>query len=231
MGFLTRTDLAVFHLINGASGNHVLDAVITMMSSNFLLRALILAAPYVYYWAASANSLERRERLLAGLLGGLISIVAARACSHLFPFELRPAFEPGSGYRHLSVSWGLDLETWSAFPSDTAALCLALPFGLFGINRKVSAILSLISVVVFVLPRIYAGVHYPHDVLASAVIAAASVALTSSTGVRSIMRTLLMAKTSAPGCFYTVLYLILSEETQMFDGLRLLVRTIYGGRS
>ena len=229
MEYLSRLDMAVFHAINGASGNHFVDVVLTTMSSNVLLRTLILAVPYVYFWFKPSATPLQRGLLISGLMSGMVAVVVARACSHLLTFEQRPAFAADAGFHHLSVPWGLDLETWSAFPSDTAALCLALPFALFAISRRTSIVLSLLSLVVFVLPRVYGGVHYPHDILAGMLIALGSVALCRTAAVGSVIGKFMTLTASRPTYFYALAYLTLCEETQMFDGLRFLMHAIYSG--
>lgn len=227
MAFLSRIDLAAFHGINGLGGNHTLDVMVTGLSTNSLLRALILAGPYVYFWFRRSTDSDRSDRLMAGLLGGVLAVVVARICADLLPFEVRPEFDPTSGYHRLSVQWGQDMESWSAFPSDTAALCLALTFGLFTISRRASLVLSLLSLLAFVLPRVYAGIHYPHDILAGAVIALAAATVMNLPMVTQRLRPLLVLEARMPPYFYALAFLAISEETQMFDGLRFLMHAVH----
>ena len=59
--------------------------------------------------------------------------------------------------------------TDSSFPANPAAVTFGLAAGVWGVNRPVGAVLLVVSGL-FGFVRIYAGVHYPSDILAGALI-------------------------------------------------------------
>ena len=66
---------------------------------------------------------------------------------------------------------------WNAFPSDHMALYLAVAFGVFLVRRALGAALIGWCLVGVGFPRLYAGYHYPLDILGGMAVAAASLAL------------------------------------------------------
>lgn len=218
-------NLMLFHVINGVAGHHAIDVMISSTENNSLIRVAILTSPYAYIWHQTRDE-SVKGSLIAGLIGVLFSIINARALAHVLPFELRPFYDPTSGFKHLSVADNPDLESWSAFPSDTAAVCCALPFGLYWCCRRAALILIPLSLLVFVIPRIYLGIHYPFDVMVGSLIGILC-ALVAQTVRRSRpIHFMLSIEQAKPGLFHFWFLIALSESALMFGGLRALFKMV-----
>jgi hypothetical protein len=76
-----------------------------------------------------------RRVVLTGLIGGMTAVGMARLLADFKPLRLRPFYDPGSGPLSKDSS-NADFESWSAFPSDTAAFVFALSFGLYRLSRR-----------------------------------------------------------------------------------------------
>jgi len=168
---------------------------------------------------------KRRQNLILGLLAGLIAVLVARVLAHVLPFEVRPMFAAGSGFKPLSVP-GSAAEDWSSFPSDNAAFTLAVALGLFSVNRKISIALAVVVAVIYGVFRVYSGFHYPADIVAGWMIAVASVI-----AVRPMSRIFdLIAWPSIPEHLAPILYagsfVALTEYASMFHAARAAARMI-----
>lgn len=80
-------------------------------------------------------------------------------------FRLRP-FDGIDGHDVILLFYQ---PTDSSFPANPAAVTFGLAAGVWGVNRPVGAVL-LVASGMFGFARVYAGVHYPLDVLAGALI-------------------------------------------------------------
>ncbi len=112
------------------------------------------------------------------------------------------------------------LENWSSFPSDTAAYAVALTLGLFTTQRTVSVVMTVIAFTIIGLPRIYAGIHYPSDILAGGAIGAAMAALVNLPFFQRLCRGLVFVEERAPAVFYSVAIASLFEISELFAGVR-----------
>jgi undecaprenyl-diphosphatase len=221
-------DLFVFHLINGWCGSWLADQVVAFEEGRYLFRALPLVLYWWFWFTADADRRNRHRQVLVGaLLGTFAALVLARGMALALPFRLRPMHEIGLGYRPPLLPIARNMETWSSFPSDTAALFFALSFGVLRLSRRLGAALMAYSLVWICLPRIYLGIHYPSDILAGA--------LLGITGAWAVVRALeardgalgrrVMASVSAfearrPGLFYAAAFAFSFEMAMIFDDVR-----------
>jgi undecaprenyl-diphosphatase len=137
-----------------------------------LLKGGLLMAVLWGLWLAGRDARETaaiRGRIVMTVAGSFGALCAARLLALALPFRQRP-FEAvaSDGATALRA-----LESWSAFPSDHAALFFALAAGIFTVSRRLGGLLLVHAVVVIALPRLYLGLHHPTDLIAGAGIGAA----------------------------------------------------------
>jgi len=229
-----RLDLQVFHLINGWCGNLFLDRLVAFEEGRYLFRALLLV-PYWWFWfSGEKQQWDRRRRIIVGaLLGTFGALVLARGMALALPFRLRPMHEIGIGYHSPSLDIVRNMEDWSSFPSDTAALFFALSFGIMRLSRPLGAALMTYSALWICLPRIYLGIHYPSDILVGALIGivmvwAAIEAVEARGGAvgRRIMAPLSRLEARRPGLFYAAAFVAAFEMAMVFDDVRAFGRAV-----
>ena len=225
MSIYGKFNLVLFRFSNGFAGRPLGDMTITILSQNNLLRETFLTAPYVFCWFRYPAAWQR-SRVIGGLIGGVLAIGVARLLTHVLPYENRPMFDGTSGFRSLKASYLPDLVNWSAFPSDTAALCIALPLGLFALNRALALALSVLTFVLFSLPRVYEGIHYPFNLLGGIVIGVAAAALANSRPLRRLFGWRPGLTMRAEPWFYATGFVVLAEVAEVFDAARELLRLI-----
>ena len=142
--------------INGWSGNAVLDALM-VFCAKYLIFAIF--ATLALLGLASLRRREVRPVALAGsalVIAFGLSLLGAVLHPELRPFQTHPV--------HLLV----DHPGGQSFPSDhaTAAFAVALAVLVF-LSRRWGGLL-LIAAALVAFSRVYAGLHYPGDVLGGA---------------------------------------------------------------
>jgi undecaprenyl-diphosphatase len=119
-----------------------------------------------------------------------------------------------------SYPWTFDLEHWSSFPSDNATYLFAIAASLFVVSRFAGLGFGLFSALIC-LGRIYFGIHYPSDILAGALLGAATgYAITRPVIAESLSRPLLGYEKAQPQYFYSLLFMALAEVAGGFPNTR-----------
>jgi undecaprenyl-diphosphatase len=220
-------DLTVLHFINSFAGHSYLaDDIIAHMSEDLLLNGGIVMAMFWWAWMTSDDPAhpEKREILIFGLVGAVLSLLLARSLALSLPFRERPMANPLVGVR---IPYGLNrssLMTWSSFPSDHATLFFCLAVSLWMVSRRLGVIAVCHAVIFVTLPRIYAGVHYPTDILAGAALGSGFALLAAEKHLRSLIATpALKCFRLYPAAFYTVLFLWTFEISELFSTVRSLL--------
>ena len=154
-----------------------LDRIVAYEQWNQLLNGGVFLAAYWWFWFSGPDQRRRvdRGRIVEALLGVFLALVVARILAVSLPFRVRPMYVGGIGYHAPSQAFDMNLENWSSFPSDTAALFFALSFGLYRLSRPVGTVAMLWAAFWVCLPRLYLGIHYPSDLAAGGAIGIATV--------------------------------------------------------
>lgn len=227
---LSEFNLYLFHIVNGPAGNPVIDGIVLLLANTDFSRVMFLSGPLVYAWF-SARRPAQRASLFTGVVAACLAVLTARVMTHMLPFEARPMFSPSAGYHPLAkAAADRSFEVWSAFPSDTAAFSIAIAISIASVERRLGLVLIPAVAVIFGVFRVYCGFHYPLDVLAGWVLAAACwVALRPLV---SPIGLLIDRLQSAPHVqrltplFYTLGFVALFEFATMFDFTRIVIHHV-----
>ena len=199
-----------------------LDSLIVYVMENNLLTGGVLMALFWWTWFTPTNAgLEKREVLLFGLLLSILAVFIARALALALPFRLRPLQD---ALVHFKAPYKVDatgLINWSSFPSDHAVLFFGIAAAVWMVSRPVGAVALCHTLFIINLPRVYAGIHYPSDIIAGAVLGIGIVSLCRLKGLRkSVTHIPLSWLDKHPSSFYAVLFLLTFETTEVFDSTR-----------
>jgi len=207
-------DLAIIHYVNGFAGrSRAFDALIHGFANNYLLKGAPLMAMLYWAWfrkekpAAAKN--ETRARVLAICAASVLAPLLARVIAAVTPFRVRPMNEPALHFAlpHFMSEGTAKIAAWSSFPSDNVALLFALVAGVFALSRRLGFV-ALVIGTLGAFARVYSGMHYPTDVLAGAVLGAASFVLVDRTRLKPLIaRPALMLLEKNPGLFYAFFFL------------------------
>ncbi len=163
---LNGPDTELFLLINGFVGTvPIVDRVARWVVSDYLM-PIALALMLIFMWFIDRDRELRVQRQL-----GVFVALASMALSNSVVFILNFYYFRPRPFVDNDVSLLFYEPTDSSFPSNAVAAVFGLAFGIWGVNRKLGYY-AIAAAGLYGLARVYAGVHYPLDILAGAAIAA-----------------------------------------------------------
>ena len=163
---LNAVDTDLFMLMNGFVGTApFIDRVAQWVVSDYLM-PIALALMLIFMWFIDPDRELRVQRQL-----GVFVALASMALSNSVVFILNFFYFRPRPFVDNDVSLLFYEPTDSSFPSNAVAAVFGLAFGIWGVNRRLGYF-ALSAAILYGLARVYAGVHYPLDILAGAAIAA-----------------------------------------------------------
>ena len=120
----------------------------------------------IFMWFIDRDRELRVQRQL-----GVFVALASMALSNSVVFILNFYYFRPRPFADNDVSLLFYEPTDSSFPSNAVAAVFGLAFGIWGVNRRLGYF-AIAAATLYGLARVYAGVHYPLDILAGAAIAA-----------------------------------------------------------
>jgi len=223
-------DFGAYQFLNGFAGNWFLDHLAGFEERNNLLKGGLFLAMYASLWfRPDPRQEERRRTIFAILTGTLLALVVCRIIADIFPFRLRPMYDPSLPHHAYAVPPSLRMVDWSSFPSDTAAYFFALAVGLAHLLRRFSVPILLYTAGWICLPRMFLGEHYLSDILAGAAIGMVVVkaSLASHWLRQRFASHVLRFMDLEPHVFYAAAFLAFLEMGVMFDDVLSPVRGLF----
>ena len=163
---LNAADKDLFLLINGFVGVvPFVDRIAQWIVSDYLM-PIALALALVFMWFVDRDRDIRAQRQV-----GVFVALTAMALSNSVVFILNFFYFRPRPFVNADVALLFYKPTDSSFPSNAVAAVFGLAFGIWGVNRRLGWI-AIGAASLYGLARVYAGVHYPLDVLGGAAIAA-----------------------------------------------------------
>jgi membrane-associated phospholipid phosphatase len=216
-------DVNIYRYLGHFAGNSFFDSLASHEESNNLLKGGVFFAVYWYLWFRVDFEQERRRRsIVAIVIGAVLSILVARTVALIFPFRMRPLYDPTLPHFSYSIPISMNLENWSSFPSDTAAYFFALSFGIACHLRRLAIPVMLYTTGWICLSRVFLGLHYASDIVAGSAfgIAVAWLSLRSDVLQSVVAGRALAAMDKEPQWFYAFASLVSFEMATVLGGLR-----------
>ena len=162
---LNGPDTDLFLLINGFVGvMPFIDRFAQWVVSDYLM-PIALALMLIFMWF-----IDRDREIRVGRQLGVFVALTSMALSSGVVFILNFYYFRPRPFVDVDVSLLFYKPTDSSFPSNAAAAVFGLAFGIWGVNRRLGYV-AIAAASLYGLARVYAGVHYPMDILAGAAIA------------------------------------------------------------
>jgi len=186
------------------------------------LKGMVVVTALWWMWFSQRPDQRRvRATLIAAALGSFVALMTGRVLALMLPFRDRPLREPSLGFVLPYGTGPGDYRGWSSFPSDHAMMYFALSIGLGFVSRRAGVLLTLWTLIVVCLPRVYAGLHYPTDILAGGLIGGVIAALMQRPPIRDgLGNPLLDLAERRPGLFYAGLFVVTFGLATMFSDIR-----------
>ena len=163
---MAYADEKVFLWINGWVGRvSVLDRVAEWVVSDYLV-PVSLALALVGMWFVGRDRAVRQRHQI-----GVFVALTSMGCASLVVFTINAMYFRPRPFVDLDVTRLFYPPTDSSFPSNAIAAAFGLAAAVWGVNRPFGTLL-LIGASLYGLARVYAGVHYPLDIIGGAVIGA-----------------------------------------------------------
>jgi membrane-associated phospholipid phosphatase len=246
-------DRAGFETLNALAGRSwALDSLIALALDNLLVKAGPMGACFLFAWyrgGESAESTTRRRRILLVTLLSLLLIAPVTKTLSESRLSPRPLVAAEQGYvlrggalaagprvqframetgeakqRSEALREGrLEANDLATFPSDHAALFVALALGILLACRRAGAIALAWALLVTLGSRVAAGLHWPLDIAAGAVVGAAMlVALQLALGGRRarLLDPIMRLAAHYPGLTAALLFLALVEAANTMQTLK-----------
>ena len=177
-------DEQVFLWINGLVGRFApLDRVVEWIASDYLV-PVSLALTLIGMWFMGRDRLERQRHQI-----GVFAALTAMGLSSLAVFIVNVFYFRDRPFVDHDVALLFYRPTDSSFPSNVVAATFGIGAAVWVVNRRLGTAV-LVGAAVLGVSRVYAGVHYPLDVLAGAAIGVVVAFLTL--GLRELLMPILV---------------------------------------
>ena len=171
-GPIGHWDVDAFLWVNGLVGRWgVLDRLVEWLVSDYLIPVSVALALVALWFAGRDRATRYRYQI------GVFVALAAMGFTSWAVQEVSLATERARPFLDYEVNLLFYRPTDFSFPSNSVAAVFGIAAGVFGANRKLgTAMFALGAVLGF--SRVFAGVHYPTDVIAGALIGVVIAVLT-----------------------------------------------------
>ena len=161
---MANADEKVFLWLNGIAGEFsVLDRVIRWAVSDYLI-PVSLALGLILLWFSGSDRTSRQRQQI-----GVFVALSSMAISSLAVFIVNALYFRPRPFLDLDVTLLFYQPTDSSFPANPIAATFGIAAGVWGVNRRAGTFF-LLGAGFYALARVLAGVHYPSDVIAGALI-------------------------------------------------------------
>ena len=165
---MANPDETLFLGINGFVGTlPFVDRVAQWVVSDYLVPVGLALLLIVIWFMKQDRDARTRHQI------GVLVALGSMSLSSLVVFILNMYYFRPRPFEDLDVNLLFYQPTDSSFPSNAVAAVSGIAFGIWGVNRTLGW-MALSAVCLYGLARVYAGIHYPLDVIGGAAIAAPS---------------------------------------------------------
>lgn len=208
-------DTEILHTLNSFGGG---NQNLWDIANNSLFRGFPVFFSIVALWFSS-EQLERRGRMLAGLLAVCLATMLSVWSQFHAVVHIRPILDLA-----IPLDTVIPRTPWdrtNSFPSDTATLFFGLATVVFVEKRSVGLFCFAWVAAIVAIPRIIMGLHYPSDIIGALVLGPATVLVfTRFRYPRGLFEYVLACFKSRMYIVHALLFIFLAEAFDLFPSLQ-----------
>ncbi len=205
--------------------------VVAWTSLDFLQGGFFFIFVWWLWFRWSDNQKADRIDAVRILVAVWSSVIIARALQLGLPPRIRPLNDPTVGFVLPYGGQAGVLEHYSAFPSDHTIVYSALAMAIWARYRWLGALCFAWTLVFAGLSRVYAGFHYPGDVVAGAIIGAVYMRLLDKVRLPKVAYAfadrLFAWERRHPASFYCAAFALTFECIVLFEDVRIVFRFLF----
>ncbi len=161
---MADADAELFFWINSWVGRFpAFDRAMEWVVSDYLI-PVGFALALLGLWFTGGDKLARQRHQI-----GVFVALSSMGFASLAVFIINAVYFRPRPFAVHEVSLLFYEPTDSSFPANSMAATFAIAAAVFGVNRRVGAVMYVVAAI-YAFSRVYAGVHYPLDVTAGALI-------------------------------------------------------------
>lgn len=227
MEFLNAFDYPIVTFINSFAGKSAaFDRVMVSFTEVGLVKGGVVTALLCYAWVVPEWRLAGSRMVFArSAIGIMVAVFLSRGLARVLPFHFHPRSDPGLDFVLPIGKKAGELAELSSFPSDHATLYFAVATAIFIVDRRVGVFAFVWTVIFTCLPRVYAGSHYPSDLIAGALLGSAIMWLAFRVPLPSFVPEILRRwEDRHAASLYALAFLFAFQVTSTFNGASTLAK-------
>ena len=158
-------DIKIFETINGLANQSKILDLLGIFFAEYLSYILVLFLLYFLFWPKK-DRIKNRAMVLVSLAAAIIARFVVKTIIIFFYERPRPYVNLSLAHKLISVS---SSENFQSFPSGHAMFFFALSTVIYCFNKKLGIFFLICSTIISI-ARIFAGIHWPSDILGGAVL-------------------------------------------------------------
>lgn len=166
-------DERLYLLVNGLVGRWAfLDSVVSFLVNDYFV-VVVFSFLLLVFWFAGDGP-RSRAHFQTGFIWTALGLALTNIAVKLFNLFVLYRDRPFIKYPDVHLLFYRPHD--SSFPSNSVAVCFAFAVGIYLAHRRIG-VCALVLASLFAVGRVYAGIHYPLDVVGGAAIGAGCVIL------------------------------------------------------
>ena len=222
MGPIPSLDSPILRFFGGfAHRSEAFDTFILAFVRLDLFKGAVVLAILVWLWFDFGPAMrERRTLVVQSVLGALVAALPSQIIQRWIdrprPVMGAAEFVRLYGISDADIEW---MKSVHSFPSDHAAFFGAAAIGIWLADRRWGFFAFAWTIFVADMPRIYAGLHYPSDILGGLLLGV-GVTLAMHRPAKAIVETVLRWEKMHAASFYCLAFIAFYEMARLFDEVR-----------